>query len=115
MIFGFQAKIVIAIALAVFFAGTHWKAYTSGKATVTKEWELDRAESARLARAQQDANRDTTRKAEIRYVDREIVRTEFLTITEKELVNESTNLVSCRLDDGDIGLLNKAASTARED
>ncbi len=108
-------RIAIALIIVLAFGASNWKAYTSGKATVTKEWELDRAESARLARAQQDANRDTTRKAEIRYVDRETVRTEFLTITERELANESTNLVSCRLDAGDIGLLNKAASTARED
>jgi hypothetical protein len=110
-----NVKIIAALILAVFLAGTHWKAYTSGKAAITKEWELDRAESAKLARFQQDANRDTARKAEIRYVDRETVRTEFLTITEKDLANESANLTVCRLDDGDIGLLNKAASTARED
>jgi hypothetical protein len=108
-------KIIAALIIAVFLAGTHWKAYVSGKATVTKEWELDRAESARLARAQQDANRDATRKAEIRYFDSETVRTEFLVVTQKELVNETKNLESCILTDGAIGLLNKAADAARAD
>jgi hypothetical protein len=70
-----------------------------GEKNVQAEWELERAELLKISRQQVDANRDTARKAEIRYVDRETVRTEFLTITQKELANESQNLVSCVLDD----------------
>ena len=108
-------RIIAAIVIAVALAASHWKAYTAGKKTVQAEWEIERAELLKISRQQVDANRDTARKAEIRYVDRETVRTEFLTITQKELANESQNLVSCRLDAGDIGLLNKASSSARED
>jgi hypothetical protein len=108
-------KIAAYLIIAVALAASHWKAYVSGKTAVTKEWELDRAESVRLARAQQDANRDTARKVDIVYVDRETVRTEFLTITQKELANETKNLESCITTDGAIGVLNKAADAARAD
>lgn len=108
-------RLIIALIVAVGLAASHWKAYTTGKKNVQAEWELERAELLKISRQQVDANRDTARKAEIRYVDRETVRTEFLTITQKELANESQNLVSCRLDAGYLSLLNKAASSARED
>jgi hypothetical protein len=107
-------RIIIAIIIAVALAASHWKAYTSGKKNVQIKWDLHTAEIERLARKQQDDNRDKARSAEVRYVDRERVRVETITEILKELPNETANLESCRLDAGDIGLLNKAARTARE-
>jgi hypothetical protein len=106
--------VTIAIVLAALAAGA-WKAHHSGivngRAEVQAAWDDEK----RLALESRERNRDTARKAEIRYVDREIVRTEYLTATKEELRNESQNLESCRLDAGDIGLLNKAAGAARQD
>ncbi len=106
--------VTIAIVLAALAAGA-WKAHhmgiVKGRNQVQDAWDDEK----RLALESRERNRDTARKAEIRFVDREIVRTEFLTVTKEELRNESANLESCRLDAGDIGLLNKAAGAARED
>ncbi len=108
-------KTIAAIIVAVALAAGGWWAYNAGKRSVQADWDAERHELARLVRQHQDANRETARAAEIRYVDRETVRTEYLTTTKEELRNESQNLESCRLDAGDISLLNKAAGTARQD
>lgn len=108
-------RIVAALIIAVALAGFGWWAYSAGKKTVQADWDAERSESARLVRQQQDANRDTARAAEVRYVDRETVRTQTITVIEKELRNEAQNLDACRLDAGDISLLQRAAACARED
>jgi hypothetical protein len=106
--------VTIALVLVALAAGA-WKAHHSGivkgRAQVQADW--DRAKLQAIEKREE--NRDTARKAEIRYVDRETVRTEYLTATKKELRDEAENLESCRLDAGDVGLLNKAASAARQD
>jgi hypothetical protein len=106
--------VTIAVVLTALAAGA-WKAHHSGivkgRAEVQADW--DRAKLQAIEK--RELNRDTARKVEIRYVDREIVRTEYLTATKEEMRHETANLESCRLDAGDIGLLNKAASTARQD
>jgi hypothetical protein len=90
---------------------THHSGIVKGRAEVQADW--DRAKFQAIEK--REVNRDTARKAEIRYVDREIVRIEYLTATKEELRHETTNLESCRLDAGDISLLNKAAGAARQD
>jgi hypothetical protein len=107
-------RIIIVFIIALVLAASHWKAYTIGKKTVQIEWDAHTAESARLARKQQDENREKARAVEVRYVDRERVRVETITEILKEIPNETANLERCRLDAGDIGLLNEAARTARE-
>ena len=106
--------VTIGIVVVLLAAGL-WKAHHSGivkgRAEVQADW--DRAKLQAIEK--REINRNTARKAEIRYVDRETVRTEYLTTTKEELHHESQNLESCRLDAGDIGLLNKASSSARED
>ena len=93
-----------------------WKAdlrnegLTAGRAEVQADW--DRAKLQAIEK--REVNREVARKVEIRYVEGEAKRTEFLVVTQKELSYETKNLESCRLDAGDIGLLNKVASTARE-
>jgi hypothetical protein len=105
--------VAIAIVLAALAAGlrkAHHSGIVKGRAEVQADW--NRAKLQAIEK--REVNRDTARKAEIRYVDRETVRTEYLTTTKEELRDEATNLDSCRLDAGDIGLLNKSASAARE-
>jgi hypothetical protein len=101
--------------LAVAFMGAVTLGYKFGEHRLEQRG-YDRAmqEVAVKAAKRTEENRDNARQAEIRYVDRETVRTQYLTITKEELRNEAKNLDSCRLDAGDIGLLNKAANTARE-
>lgn len=106
--------VIAAISIALTAAGL-WKVHHLGIVKGRAEIEAERTRERMQAIEKREVNRDTARKAEIRYVDREIVRTEYLTITKEELRHESANLESCRLDAGDIGLLNKAASTARQD
>lgn len=106
--------VTIGIVVVLLAAGA-WKAHhlgiVKGRAEVQADW--DRAKLQAIEK--REINRDTARKAEIRYVDRETVRTEYLTTTKEELHHESQNLESCRLDAGDISLLNKAAGAARQD
>lgn len=109
------ARIVVAALFIALMAAGLWKVHhlgiVKGRAEVQADW--DRAKLQAIEK--REVNRDTARKAEIRYVDRETVRTEYLTTTKEELHHESQNLESCRLDAGDIGLLNKAAGAARQD
>jgi len=109
------AKIVIAAIFVALTAGGLWKVHHLGIVKGRAEIEAERTRERMQAIEKREVNRDTARKAEIRYVDREIVRTEYLTATKEELRNEAQNLESCRLDAGDVGLLNKAASAARQD
>lgn len=50
-------KLAIAAAIAVFLAGTHWKAYNSGKATVRAEWAIEKQAMAEAALAASEAAR----------------------------------------------------------
>jgi hypothetical protein len=108
------ARLVIAAIFVALTAAGLWKVHhlgiVKGRAQVQADWDREKLRAIE----KREVNRDTARKAEIRYVDREVIRTEFLTAAKEELKNETTNLESCRLDAGDIGLLNKAASTARD-
>ena len=47
-------RIWAAAGLALALAGTHWKAYTSGKKTVNDEWNIERLEIGRQSRAIED-------------------------------------------------------------
>ena len=42
MIFGLYAKIAATAVVAVVLAGSHWRAYTAGKATVQAEWTAEK-------------------------------------------------------------------------
>ena len=44
MIFSLYARLAAAAVVAVFLMGTHWKAYSSGKAAITAEWQADIAQ-----------------------------------------------------------------------
>ena len=106
--------VTIGIVILLLAAGA-WKAHHSGivkgRAEVQADW--DRANFQAIEK--REVNRDAARAAEVRYVDREKIRVEYLTTTKEELRHESQNLESCRLDAGDISLLNKAAGAARQD
>ena len=56
------------------------------------------------------ANRTRARAAEVRFVERERVRVETVTQFVKEVRDETDNLAACKLDAGDVRLLNAAAS-----
>lgn len=69
-------RIAAALIVATLLAGTHWKAYVSGKKTVQAEWNLDiqkRTEQAleaeRAARDQEQQLLAAKQKAEEAYVD----------------------------------------------
>lgn len=109
------ARLVIAALFVALMAAGLWKVHHLGIIKGRAEIEAERTRERMQAIEKREVNRDTARAAEIRYVDRETVRTEYLTTTKEELRNESKNLVSCVLDAGDIGLLNKSAGSARED
>ena len=47
-------RILAAAGLALALAGTHWKAYTSGKRTVKAEWNIERLEIGRQSRVLED-------------------------------------------------------------
>lgn len=61
MITGIYLRLAIAAAIVIFLAGTlsasHWKAYTSGKATVRAEWAIDKQAQAEAALAASEAAR----------------------------------------------------------
>ena len=99
----------LAVVLAA-LAASHWKAYTAGKNTVRAEWAIEREAANEKARETRERNRTTALTAEKIYIDRERVRTEFLVTTQREIINETANLVSCQLDPGDIRVLNAAAN-----
>jgi DNA repair photolyase len=109
------ARLVIGAVFVALMAAGLWKVHhlgiVKGRAQVHAEWDREKLRAIE----KREVNRDTARKAEIRYVDREIVRTEYLTATKEEMRHETTNLESCRLDAGDISVLNKAAGAARQD
>jgi len=96
-------------------AGGAWKAYVMGKNTVQAEWVIEREAANEKARETRERNRSTALTAEKIYIDRERVRTEFLVTTQKEVINETANLATCKLDPGDIRVLNDAANRIRED
>jgi acyl-coenzyme A synthetase/AMP-(fatty) acid ligase len=50
-------RVWIAVALAVALAGTHWKAYTTGKQAVQLEWDAATAEATAVALAAEQAAR----------------------------------------------------------
>lgn len=47
MISSLYLRLAVAAVIAVFLTGTHWKAYTSGKATVRAEWQAEKLEVGR--------------------------------------------------------------------
>ena len=60
MIPGLYLRLAVAAVIAVFLAGTHWKAYTSGKATVQAEWQAEKLEVGRQSlKLSEQATRDT--------------------------------------------------------
>jgi hypothetical protein len=107
-------RIIAALIIAALLAAGVWKIHhngiVKGRAEVQSDWDRSKLQAIE----KREVNRETARNAEIRYVDREKVRTEYLTTTQKELRDESKNLESCLLDAGDIGLLNSAANSTRE-
>ena len=61
--------VAIAIGVSLFLAGTHWKAYTKGKAQVQLEWDADKAKvleatlaAEKAARAKEQELRDAADK-----------------------------------------------------
>ncbi|MDE2098886.1 MAG: hypothetical protein KGL39_16655 [Patescibacteria group bacterium] len=54
-------RIWAALALAVFLAGTHWKAYVSGKKTIQAEWDAEKVVLQHEALEAQAANAETAR------------------------------------------------------
>ena len=60
MIPGLYLRLAVAAAIAVFLAGTHWAAYTKGKATVRAEWLAEQLEVGRQSlKLSEQATRDT--------------------------------------------------------
>lgn len=60
MIPGLYLRLAVAAVIAVFLAGTHWAAYTKGKATVRAEWQAEQLEVGRQSlKLSEQATRDT--------------------------------------------------------
>lgn len=60
MIPGLYLRLAVAAAIAVFLAGTHWRAYTKGKAAVQAEWTAEKLEVGRQSlKLSEQATRDT--------------------------------------------------------
>lgn len=67
-------RVILAIALAVFLAGTHWRAYVQGKKTVQAEWSIERAAqvsdalaASEAARAREQALQAAKVQVEVKY------------------------------------------------
>lgn len=58
---GLYGKLVAAAVIATALAGSHWKAYVSGKNTVRAEWNIVKIEQANAALAASEANRQRER------------------------------------------------------
>ena len=43
-------RIAAALVVAIFLAGTHWRAYTAGKASIQSAWNVERLEQANQSR-----------------------------------------------------------------
>jgi hypothetical protein len=56
-------KIIAALIVAVFLAGTHWKAYVSGKATESTKWNMKTIKANDDARELERLNRQSKEKA----------------------------------------------------
>lgn len=60
MIPGLYLRLAVAAAIAVFLAGTHWRAYTKGKAAVQAEWTAEKLEVGRQSlKLSEQATRDS--------------------------------------------------------
>lgn len=53
-------RIWAAVMVAIFLAGTHWKAYTAGQKSIQAEWNAEKVEQSRLSIALQNKNVKTT-------------------------------------------------------
>ena len=108
------ARLVALLVILAALAGLYWKGYTNGEKSEAAKWAIEREAANEKARESRERNRTTALTAEKIYIDRERVRTEFLVTTQREIINETANLVSCQLDHGDLRLLNTAAHRAFE-
>lgn len=60
MIPGLYLRLAVAAVIAVFLAGTHWTAYTKGKAAVQADWTAEKLEVGRQSlKLSEQATRDT--------------------------------------------------------
>lgn len=57
MMFGLYARLAAIAVVVIFLAGTHWKAYRTGKAHVQLEWDADTAQRVAAALAAEQAAR----------------------------------------------------------
>lgn len=62
-------RITLAVIVAVFFAGTHWKAYKVGEKAVEAKYQARALEAERQAREREQALMVEKQKAEERYVE----------------------------------------------
>lgn len=105
-------RLVAALAIAIALAASHWKVYRLGAQGAELACSAERTAAAQAAQAKADANRTTARAAEVRYAVRDQVRVVTLRETLEVVKNETQNLAACRLDAGDVGVLNAAANRA---
>ena len=110
--FSLHAKIVAILLVVVALIGGAWKAYHT---IDERGYNRHKAETEARAELQRESNRGRAYAAESAQAGRETVRTVYITKIEKELRHEAKNLDACRLDAGDLSLLQRAAACARED
>ena len=115
---GIWTKLAILGVLLVALSAATWKAYHTidkgGYDRAARECAAEREAANEKARESRERNRTTALTAEKIYIDREKVRTEFLVTTQKEIIRETENLATCKLDATDISVLNSAAHRAFE-
>jgi len=111
----FNWRIWLAVAIAIALAASHWRAYKQGEKSAALECSIERQAAAEQARERREANQARAREVEIKFVDREKIRVETVTKIVTEVRDETSNLASCKLDAGDIRMLNAAANSGSKD
>lgn len=107
--------LAVLLAVAAVSGVSYLKGRSDGAKAVTTEWKLAQAETDRLARAQQDRNRDLQRAAELRYTVQAETRDRFITQTIVEIRHEAAPLAACPVPDAVRVRLNAAARCAGGD
>ena len=109
------ARLAALLVILAALGALYWKGYTNGEKSEAAKSAIEREAANEKARETRERNRNTALTAEKIYIDRERVRTEFLVTTQREIINETANLVSCQLDPGDIRVLRAAAHSFSTD
>jgi hypothetical protein len=107
-----KALAAAALAAAAWWAWGHYVAEpyrAQGRAEVQAQWDAANLQAKEAEDQRAAANRNTARAAERRFAAGQVERVVVTETIMKEVTRETDNLAGCRLDAGDIGVLNAAA------